>query len=285
VQLTATGAPYIVRQRPCSRCGGAGGSDKWAHTGWTCFDCGGNGRGGTEAVKLYSAEQLEKLNARKAKADAKKAAALAAKQAAVEAEIAARRAAFEAEYGALIKRAQAFAERSEFIADVIGKATDKAALTEAQAAALEAAIARIEATEAKKAASGYVGKVGERITLTVTAERMAAIGTQFGTMYIASMRDATGNAIVAKGSYIPTTANWNRETDRWEIDKETAFTIKATIKAHDTFRDEKQTIVQRVKEQEDKLHPRERSLVERVMAANPELTPEQALAMLRNAGM
>jgi hypothetical protein len=33
------------------------------------------------------------------------------------------------------------------------------------------------------------------------------------------------------------------------------------------------------------LHPRERSLVERVMAAHPDLTFEQALAMLRNAGM
>lgn len=27
----------------CRRCGGAGGSDAWRATGWTCFDCGGHG--------------------------------------------------------------------------------------------------------------------------------------------------------------------------------------------------------------------------------------------------
>jgi hypothetical protein len=32
-------------------------------------------------------------------------------------------------------------------------------------------------------------------------------------------------------------------------------------------------------------HPRERRLMQDVLAANPLLTPEQALAMLRNAGM
>ncbi len=30
----------------CTRCDGAGGSDRWADTGWTCYQCGGSGRYG-----------------------------------------------------------------------------------------------------------------------------------------------------------------------------------------------------------------------------------------------
>lgn len=28
----------------CNRCGGAGGADKWVHTGRTCYQCGGSGK-------------------------------------------------------------------------------------------------------------------------------------------------------------------------------------------------------------------------------------------------
>ncbi len=34
------GSSYVT---DCGRCGGAGGSDAWRATGWTCFDCGGHG--------------------------------------------------------------------------------------------------------------------------------------------------------------------------------------------------------------------------------------------------
>lgn len=72
------GKPLHVRDRVCWRCGGLGGSDKWKHTGWTCYRCGGSGTDPVrETVKLYTQDELDKLNARKAKADAKKAAARA----------------------------------------------------------------------------------------------------------------------------------------------------------------------------------------------------------------
>ncbi|AYK20477.1 hypothetical protein C0073_022335 (plasmid) [Aeromonas veronii] len=29
----------------CGRCGGRGGSEAWSHTGWTCYQCGGTGKG------------------------------------------------------------------------------------------------------------------------------------------------------------------------------------------------------------------------------------------------
>lgn len=69
------GKPVHVRDRVCWRCGGLGGADAWKHTGWTCYRCGGSGVDPVrETVKLYTQDQLDKLNARKAKADAKRAA-------------------------------------------------------------------------------------------------------------------------------------------------------------------------------------------------------------------
>ena len=35
----------------CPRCGGAGGSDKWAFTGWTCYECGGTGESSTPVIE------------------------------------------------------------------------------------------------------------------------------------------------------------------------------------------------------------------------------------------
>lgn len=244
---TAKGAPFITRNKPCGRCGGLGGGEQWRHTGWTCYQCGGTGKGGYETVKLYTADELAKLNARKAKADATKAAKAAAQAAAEQAAVDARRAAFQAAHGPLLARATPFLARSEFIADVVRKGQERAELSEAQIAALEAAIARFAASDVKKAASGHVGTIGERLTVTVTAERIARIETQFGTLFIASMRDAAGNAIVSKGRFIPPVARWNTETERFEIGTD-AFTIKATVKAHEEFRGEKQTVVQRVAE-------------------------------------
>lgn len=54
----------------CKRCGGRGGCDAWAHTGWTCYECGGVGKWATSATG-YSAEKLSKLNATRDKRRAK----------------------------------------------------------------------------------------------------------------------------------------------------------------------------------------------------------------------
>ncbi len=245
-QFTAKGQAFIVRPHKCGRCGGLGGGEQWRHTGWTCFQCGGKGNIGIDTVKLFTADKIAKLDATAAKRAATKAAKAAEAKAIADAEVEARRAQFLALHGALLDRAATFADRNPFIADVVAKAHAKAALTEGQETALVAAIARIEASDAKKAASGFVGKVGERLTLTVTAERVNSIETQFGTLRIVTMRDADGNAIVSKGRFVPPTARWN-ESDGWQISAE-PFTVKATVKDHSSFRDERQTIVQRVAE-------------------------------------
>lgn len=56
----------------CSRCGGAGGADKWAFTGWTCFECGGTGvRNKPLIFKEYTPEHEAKLKAQREKRQAK----------------------------------------------------------------------------------------------------------------------------------------------------------------------------------------------------------------------
>jgi hypothetical protein len=256
------GKPHTYERHRCGRCGGAGGSDKWAHTGWTCYECGGSGKGPVRMVKLYTAAQNAKLDAIKTKRLARKFAQteVARKQAEGEREI--RRAEFVANYSAFLERVRPYAEarstdrydnispRYPFIADVYSRAWANFRLTPAQANAVEAAIQKIEATEARKAASGHVGKVGERRRFTVVAERVARIATQFGTLYISTMRDGDGNAIVSKGRYVPATATWNHDLERFECSKD-SFTITATIKEHSSYGGEAQTIVQRVKDIEE----------------------------------
>lgn len=57
----------------CDRCGGVGGCDAWAYTGWTCYKCGGTGRMEKPDIwKEYTPEYEAKLNERRAKREAKK---------------------------------------------------------------------------------------------------------------------------------------------------------------------------------------------------------------------
>jgi len=106
--------PYTVNVYPCSRCGGAGGGDKWQFTGWTCFDCGGSGKAQPRTEKLYTADQLAKLDAAQGKRDAKRAVEAAAKLAERQAAAAATAAAFDASRDA--ERAAAEARHAEWLA-------------------------------------------------------------------------------------------------------------------------------------------------------------------------
>jgi len=242
VRVDAKGAATFLRPRKCSRCGGAGRSDKWAHTGYTCFDCGGNGQSirGDEAVKLYTAEKLAKLNAAKAKADAKRAAKAAEIAAARAAEAAAKAGAFRAEHGALLARAEAHMD-NEFIADVITRAIDRSEITEAQAAAVSTAIDRIESRRALARASRHVGRVGDRLETIVTVERVTSFGRPAfnaswitETVYVVTMRDAEGNCIVSM-------------SPRFHVEQGARFTLRATIKDHSNYQGQQQTKVTRAK--------------------------------------
>ena len=173
-QADEKGKPFVVRERRCGRCGGAGGSDKWAHTGWTCYDCGGSGRRGTETLKLYTREQLDKLDAAAAKRLSKKTAAAQVRADARQAEADVHREAFTALHGELLAAADPYLDRSELLQDVVSKARERCALTDSQAAAIRSTIDKIAAGDAAKAASRHVGKIGDRITAEVTVERVSS---------------------------------------------------------------------------------------------------------------
>ena len=65
----------------CARCGGAGGADKWAMTGFTCFECGGSGlRSKPIIFKKYTPEHEAKLKAQRAKRQAERQAKWEAEQ-------------------------------------------------------------------------------------------------------------------------------------------------------------------------------------------------------------
>ena len=56
----------IFHDWTCTRCGGAGESDKWIFTGRTCYECGGSGQSHKPAiVKEYTPEYEAKLKARR----------------------------------------------------------------------------------------------------------------------------------------------------------------------------------------------------------------------------
>lgn len=227
---------------PCSRCGGAGGSEKWAYTGFTCFECGGHGfKGRTRAIAVYSPTRYAKLQT----ARARRAATLAAKRAADDETLAKLRceahqrkvASFEETRPGFAARLRSHMDASEFLADLYTKLTESCGfLTEAQVSAAETAIERIE----KARASQYVdATVGARVTLTVTVERVIIpdstgyYSIQPSWTYIC--RDAEGRAIIYRG-----------RSEAMPLKGETAR-IVATIKRFDVFRETRQTAIMRPK--------------------------------------
>jgi hypothetical protein len=172
-QINAKGAPSITKESPCGRCGGQGGSEVWKFTGWTCFQCGGSGRGSIVCHKLYTAEQLAKLNATADKKAAAKAEKLAVKVAKIAAERAERWAVVTRDNGPLFERAAKFSEQNPFIASVMETVARTGNLSEKQMATLISACDKCEARAVAVAGSGHVGEIGKRIEVAVTVERVS----------------------------------------------------------------------------------------------------------------
>lgn len=233
---TAEKPTYSYRGN-CGRCGGAGGSQAWVYTGYTCYDCGGSGIGRTEVEKLYTREQLAVLDARLAKRHAAAAAKHAAEAARVAAEKAAERDAWRAAHAEFLgKLAELSAGREEgdFWATLERDFLERQGEpTERQREIVEAELAK----RARDAAARHVGKPGERVTLTVTTERV--IDCSWGSFprivsYLCIARDEAGNAIVYKGN-----GDFPGEGQ--------TLTVKATVKEHAYYKGLPQTVVARPK--------------------------------------
>lgn len=236
------GRPAWTYRNPCNRCGGLGGSDAWKHTGWTCYRCGGSCFEAPRTDPLYTQEKLAQLNAAQAKRDAKKAEKLEA----VRLEEAYQ---WNSNYDAISSLIPAEFEwlkknapTSHFALSLYWNAISKASLSENQISAVQ----KILSDEAEKAAavatSEYVGKVGDKVkSLHLTPKVVIFLGySQFGSMYRTIFEDDEGNVFTYKGS----------RTYR------TAGHYGFTIKAHESYKEVKQTVIQRpAVKSEDEIQP------------------------------
>ena len=209
IRVDRNGTKYYEGDVPCSRCGGAGGADKWLYTGWTCYNCGGSGKEHGK-WKEYTPEYEEKLAKRRQ----------------------ARREKWEAEHAEEI--AQREAERK--------------AKEEAERIAKEEEEARIKA---EKAISQYIGKVGDKVDTTVTYIKTAwfdipsfrGFGTD--TMYIHTFK-VDGNVVVWKTS-TNRLGEFDEKGDWIPYEEGMQLHLKGTIKEHNEYKEEKQTVLTRCK--------------------------------------
>ncbi|AXQ69825.1 hypothetical protein HOU03_gp443 [Caulobacter phage CcrSC] len=238
------GRPVAAIQYPCGRCGGAGRSEQWAATGYTCYQCGGHGRGKTRHERLYTAEELAKLNAVRDKQREKKRGAYEAAQAArLKAEEEAREARkdklaadpFYQSFSALYAR-KAMAEDGRdqpggFLASM-WRLIQHQDLTLAQIEAVQKFIDRDNETRARLANARHVGVVGERIEFSgevVDARCLREATSWMSGRYLIKIRIENGQILTYFGSRF--------------IRQGTPVAGKATISAHETYKDEPQTVI------------------------------------------
>lgn len=150
-----------------------------------------------------------------------------------------RAAIFIADNSELIERAKAF-ENNEFITSVITRGIAGGYVSDKAMTAVQNAIGNMEENARLRAASRHVGEVGKRYTFKVSVHRINSYERPaFGrwgneTVWIVTLRDEKGNAIVVKSpAFCP--------------EKGETLTIKATVKEHSVYNTEEQTVVQRVK--------------------------------------
>lgn len=98
-------------------------------------------------------------------------------------------------------------------------------------------IARLEELANKKQ-SNFYGNVGDRINITGKINRTGHYETQFGLVVIYKITDENGNVFIWKTtSYV-------------EVENNVTVNVTGTIKAHNEYRDEKQTVLTRCKVRE-----------------------------------
>jgi hypothetical protein len=227
---------------PCSRCGGAGRSEKWLPTGLICFECGGHGhRSRTREESAYTRERYLKLDAgRKArieKLDAKRKAEADKRSEERRLRNLEDKTAFDQAHPGFAERLQSYMEGNDFLTDLHRKLVDEFGyLSEVQVEAAEKAFARVDA---KRATRWVNGNVGDRVTLTLTVDRVLipeepSYG-RFPSRWTYLCHDSEGNAVVYRGRSEAMPDNGNTRT------------LVATIKDISEFRGVKQTTIERPK--------------------------------------
>lgn len=233
--------PFTTHVPKCSRCGGAGGSDKWKHTGWTCYECGGTGLGTEKVDKLYTSEQIAKLNAAQAKRETKRAADRAARAAQLEAERAGRRTQFLADNAEIFKLAESL--NDSFITTMLAQCVERARISPAQVELIQNKVAE----NARRAAAQHVGRIGERLEFRCNLVRITTSESRFGRCCFHVMRDLAGNTVVYSGSKLLGGVRWEGEySDRYPVVvPDEVLHFVATVSEHSEYKGERQTVVSR----------------------------------------
>jgi len=142
---------------------------------------------------------------------------------------------FETLHSDLVKRARAVVDmeaKGGFVADVILGGLAGRYVSDKAIAAVTAVIVDLERRATWN--SQHVGTVGKRATFAVEVDRVAHFESMYGIVWIVTMRDEAGNALVSKST-------------SFRAERGKKLTIKATVKEHSEYRDEKQTVIQRIK--------------------------------------
>jgi hypothetical protein len=153
------------------------------------------------------------------------------------AERAARAATFAVEHAALLAQAEPFLG-NPFVGDVIKRGLAGGYMSDRAIETLIRVVNDLTQQAQNRINSKHVGVVGKRQEWSVRVERTAGYfrpsfaGYGQDYVHIITMRDEAGNALVSKGSF--------------SAERGAQLVIKATVKAHDEYQGEKQTIVQRV---------------------------------------
>lgn len=235
--------PYIMVPKACNRCHVIDGQRLWimgtvngrpySHTGFDCWTCGNSGVRGFRKERLFTAQQLARLN----KSAETRAANRAAKFKAEQEKAAEQRRVSEAHYRA------DHAEFLELIATLCtGNGSDfwdrmAADLLVALRSPSERQIELVKGEIAKRAAnasSEFVGVVGDKVTLSLKIERIISLDGAYGRSYMTIARTDDGSVVVYRGN-----------VDLGQ--KGEQVKIMATIKEHTYYQGVKQTIINRPK--------------------------------------
>lgn len=272
---------WLISGVECNRCGGMGGSHAWDNSGYICYDCGGSGLESKERIeKEYTPEHQAKLDAQRAKRHEKK------QQEFVEnlkKEIAEEYPDHKI-YIVLGTNKEIFEMKDKIKADggrfnsihkwYFKKPVDGYKL---YAVDLDDAFGvnawklpnfnfpiPVELPKTKPAStSEWVGSIGERMVIKVKmiacheyerpcfncgGSRGEYYARHTETAYIYTFEDVKGNKFVWKtGSVLGKYEIDDRDYNIWKSCKpEEVIMIKATVKKHGEYKDEKQTELQRV---------------------------------------
>lgn len=231
---------YFHQEISCRKCGGNGGSDAWRYTGWTCYRCGAStkltkdGRFSDPSspvkISFYTPEKLQKLEEAKRKRDEKK----AAKK---KAEYYAKWDNTIAEYSSIIETAEHYAPYNGFVASVLETVKNTGNISEKQESALISAFVKAQkvVTEKEHSSNEWIGDIKQRMEKELTCKAVfGPFNSKFGQFFIVNYKDADGNDYVYKGTGNP------------GLQKDETGVIKFTVKAHDIYKDKKQTVISRV---------------------------------------